>query len=245
MKRRALVLVAAIVLVTGGLALWWGVWRGEFVSEERTGALRVQPQARAIAAQPDDFVTLVFVVQNESTVLRALSLQAEAPAGWALLEFPNEIALDAEQSQEIFLTVQIPPGTPPGRYLLALKAQDASGSALGRTQIAIPAVERLKLTLPREQPMLRPGEERALAVTVTNRGNVRLNVQISVTAAPAGWRFSLSRASVSLEPGRAESVELRLRAPERGLAAPAVFSIEAVGGRASERATVTVVLAAP
>lgn len=244
-RRWALVLTVLGVLLGGGFALWWSFWRGEFVSEERTGTLRVRPALPRQTAQPDDFITLVFVVHNEGVALRVLSLRAEVPAGWVLLEFPAEITLDAEQSQEIFLTVQIPPGTPPARYVIALSAHDASDNAIGRAQIEIPVVERLKLTVAKEQPMLRPGEELTLPVMVANRGNVRLSVRLSVTAAPAGWGFSLSPASFSLAPGGAQSLELRIRAPERALAAPAVFTLEAVGGRATDKATVTVVLAAP
>ncbi|MCI2429140.1 NEW3 domain-containing protein [Candidatus Acetothermia bacterium] len=249
MRRSALLLAALLVLLLlllgGSFLLWWWLSRSEFIREERTGALRVQPQSVTLSAKPDDFVTLVFVAHNEGVVQRALSLQAEAPSGWSLLEFPAEIALDAEQSQEIFLTVQIPPGTPPGRYLIALNAHDASDRALGRAQIEIPTVERLKLTVSQEQPMLRPGDEHSRPVIATNRGNVRLNVGVGVTAAPTGWRFSLSPASFSLDPGGSQSLELRIKAPERALAAPVIFTIEAVGGRVSDKATVTVVLAAP
>lgn len=245
MRRSALFLIALLVLLGGGFGLWWWQQQHNFRSEERTGTLRVQPQAIAFTAKPADFVTLVFVVHNESVAQRELSLQAEAPSGWSLLELPTEITLDAGRSQEIFVTAQIPPGASPERYLISLRAQDASDAAVGRTQVRIPPWERLKIAVPPEQPMLRPGEERAISVTVTNRGNVRLSTTLRVTGAPPGWRFSLSLSSFALDPGRSQSVELRLKAPERASPALAIFTIEALGGRAVDRATITVVLAAP
>lgn len=243
MRRSALFLAALLVFLSFGL--WWWQQQNNFRSEERTGALRVQPQAATLTAKPDDFVTLVFVVHNESVAQRELSLQAEAPPGWSLLELPVEITLDAGLAQELFVTVQIPPGTPPGRSLVSLRVQDASDAAVGRTQVQIPPWERLKIAVPPEQPMLHPGEERIIPVTVTNRGNVRLSTKLSVTGAPPGWLFELSVTSFALDPGRSQSVELRIKAPERAIPALAIFTIEAVGGRAVDKATLTVVLSAP
>ncbi len=244
MRRSALLLVALFVLLLGlSFGLWWWQQENNFSSEERTETLRVQPQAVELTAKPDDFVTLVFVVRNESA--GDLSLQAAAPPGWSLLEIPTEIRLDAGQAQEIFVTAQIPPGTPPGDFIVSLTAQDAAERAIGRTRIKVAHLERIKIALPQEQPMLHPGAERAIPVTVTNRGNVRLSAKLRVTGAPPGWRFSLSVASFALDPGSTQSVELRIRAPEQAISAPAIFTIEAVGGRAVDKATLTVVLSAP
>lgn len=227
------------VLIIGALWVWQ---RSSMQFEEGSHLLRVSPAKTFLEGDPDDFVTVVFTLRNLSDHERLCQLGAELPSGWTLLEELPSVTIGPQAQQELFLTVQIPPETPPGRYLISLRAQSDSDVALGRAQIVVRARERLKLLLTTADLAVHFDEEKALLLTVANRGNVSARVTVTVTAAPVGWRFQLRESSVSVAPGESKVVELRVRPLSSAELAPGRFTVQAASPSARDELSFTVVL---
>lgn len=241
MKPRSLALSIALIFIIIAGALW--AWLQSSVRyEESTGPVQLSPAKKIIESDPDDFVTLVFVLRNLSDQERSYELRAEAPPGWELLDGLQSVTLGPHAHEELFLTAQVPPGTPPGRYLLAVRAQSDALWAVGRTQITVRARERLRLALAESDLIMRLGEEKTLLLTVTNRGNVSAQVALTVTAAPVGWRFRLGEGSFALGPGQNKTVALTVRPLQDAPLAPARFTVQVTSPSSRDALSFTVVL---
>ncbi len=239
-KGLVLALGVALIVILGTL---WAWQRFSIRYEEHSGAIRVSPAKTLIEGDPEDFVTVVFALRNLSDHERVYELRPEAPQGWGLLlDAPQNITLGPQAQHEVFLTVQIPAGTPPGRYWLTLRAQSDSDFAVGKTQIAVRARERLKLALGSSDLIVRPGEEKTLLLTVTNRGNVSARVTLAVTTAPVGWQFRLRESSLTLGPGESKAVGLIVKPSSDVELAPGQFTVHATSPSARDGLSLTVVL---
>ncbi len=240
MTRR--LLVGAIILILIALGALWAWERFSVKYEESFGPVKLSPAKTTVPGDPDDFVTLVFTLHNLSDQERSYELHAEIPSGWTLLEKLLNVTVGPHAQHEIFLTLQIPPGTPPGRSMLALRAQSNSEFALGRTQIVVRARERLKLALASPDLIVHPNEEKKLLLTVTNRGNVSARVSLAVTAAPVGWQFQLRESSMSLRPEESKLIELRVKPLADAALAPGRFTVQATSRFARDEFSFTIVL---
>lgn len=242
MKKKSIVLAlgGALVLVAIG-ALWaWNRFSAQY--EESTGPISVSPVKTMIPSDPDDFATIVFVVHNLDTQAHTYQLAATIPEGWLALDIPETIELSPNTQQELFLTVQVPPAVPAGRYLVGLKAHNNSSFALGRVQVEVRARERLKLSLVPTALTIYTTEEKSLVLTVTNRGNVTLRVTVAVTAAPRSWQFRLRESSLTLAPSQSKPVELAIKPLQDAAIAPAQFTVQATSDQARDELSFTVVL---
>lgn len=240
--RKRVLFTLGVVLILAVFGTWWAWDRFSIQYEESSGPVRVSPAQTVVQGDPDDFVTVVFTLYNLSDQERSYKLRAEAPQGWLLLDELHEVTVNAHAQHELFLTVQIPPGTPAGRYGLALRAQRDPDFALGRTQIAVRARERLRLALASPDLIVHPDEEKTLSLTVTNRGNVSARVSLAVTAAPGGWRFQLRESSVTLLPNHSQSVVLIVKPLPNAAIAPGRFTVQAISSAARDELSFTVVL---
>lgn len=238
--RKSVFLALGVVLIFAVFSAWWAWQRFSVRYEESSGPIRVSPVKILIEGDPDDFVTVVFALHNLSDQERVYELHPEAP--WSLLDEPQHITLRPQAQQEIFLTAQIPPGTPPGRYVLSLRAQNDSDFAVGRTQIVVRARERIKLALAATDLIVRPNEEKILLLTVTNRGNVSARVALAVTAAPASWQFQLRESSVIVTPNQSQSVTLVVKPLPNAEIGPGRFTVQATSPSARDELSFTVVL---
>jgi hypothetical protein len=229
--------VALLAIIILG-ALW--AWNQSSVRyEESAGPIKVSPAKTKIQGDPDDFVTTVFVLRNLSEQERSYELHVEAPQGWNILNGLEAVTIGPQAQHEVFLTVQIPPGTPAQEYWLALRAQSDEFWALGRAQIVVRAQERLKLALPFSDLIVHPNEEKTLSLTVTNRGNIAARVSLAVTVAPVGWQFRLRDSSFTLDPTQSKTVELTVKPLSEALVAPARFTVQATAGSARDNTKVT------
>ncbi len=235
-------LFGAIILILIALGALWAWQRFSVRYEEHFGAVRVSPAKTLVEGDPEDFVTVVFALRNLSDHhQRSYKLHPEAPQGWGLLEALQDIVLGPQAQHEVFLTVQIPAGTPPGRYWLTLRAQSDSDFAVGKTQISVRARERLKLALGSSDLIVRPGEEKTLLLKVTNRGNASARVTLAVTTAPVGWQFRLQESSLTLEPGESRAIGLIVKLSSDAELAPGRFTVHATSPSARDELSLTVV----
>lgn len=235
-------LFGAIVLILVALGALWTWQRFSVQYEESSGPVRVFPAKTITQGDPDDFVTVVFALHNLSDQERSYELSVEAPESWTLLDGLSSVTVGPHAQQELFLTVQIPPGTPPGRYGLALRAHSNPDFAIGRSRIDVRARERLKLALASPDLIVHPNEEKTLLLTVTNRGNVSARVSLAVTTAPVGWQFRLRESSLTLAPGESKAIELIVRPSSDAERAPGRFTVQATSPSARDELSLTVVL---
>lgn len=235
-------MLVALGVVVGVLGAWWVWQRSSLQYEESSGPLRVSPTKIRVDGNPDDFVTLVFMLHNLSDQERSYELRAEVPPGWQLLEALQAIAVNPQAQHEVFFTVHIPPGTPPGRYTLGLHASSGADFAVGRAQVIVRARERLKLSLASTDLLVRLNEEKSIILTVTNRGNIPARATVAIVAAPVGWQFQLQESALTLAPRESKTVELRVK-PWPGVAlAPGRFTVQVISSSARDELSVTVVL---
>jgi uncharacterized membrane protein len=242
MKERTALTVGAVLAVLAALGALWAWNQSSVRYEESAGPIKVFPAKTKIQGDPDDFVTAVFVLRNLSEQERSYKLHVEAPQGWNILNGLEAVTIGPQAQHEVFLTVQIPPGTPARGYWLALRAQSDEFWALGRAQIVVRAQERLKLALPFSDLIVHPNEEKTLSLTVTNRGNIAARVSLAVTVAPVGWQFRLRDSSFTLDPTQSKTVELTVKPLSEALVAPARFTVQATAGSARDELSFTVVL---
>lgn len=240
MRKRLLLGVITLILVAIGALRAWQKFSVQY--EENSGPVRVSPAKTRVQGDPDDFVTVVFTLHNLGDQERVYELHPEVPQGWALLNELHTIALGPHAQQELFLTVQIPPGTPPGGYGLALRAQSESAFAIGRTRIDVRARERLKFILASPDLIAHPSEEKTVTLTVTNRGNTAARVSLAVTMAPVGWQFQLRENSLTLAPSQSKAVALTVKPPQNAELAPGRFTVQATSSAAQDELSFTVVL---
>lgn len=233
--------IAAIAVVVLAALVFWLWNRPSIKSEESVGPIRVRPVVISMITDPDDFVTVVFTLANLSDQRRSYQLQVTAPEGWHILDLAEAIELSGNAQQEIFLTARTPPATPPGRYVLSLRAQSDSDFGTGRMEIRVRTAERIKLIAPPAQPLVRPGEEKPYPITVMNRGNVQTTVHFAVTLSPLGWQFRLPPPLILL-PGESRVVEVMLHPLSQAATAPAQMKLEATAGKARDEISFTVVL---
>ncbi|MBI1742197.1 hypothetical protein HYR54_03915 [Candidatus Acetothermia bacterium] len=204
-------------------------------------SVKVHPVMTQMAVDPDDFLTAVFVVSNLSNERRSYQLEATVPGGWEIVNLPKTLELDKQSQQELFLTVQAPPATKAGDYSLNLSAKSESDHALGRMQLQVRSVERVKLILPTWQPLIQAGEEKSYPITVTNRGNLRTNVSL-VVIAPWGWQTRLPAYNSALAPGQSQSVELFIKPPEKTSASQTKITVQVTSAKVQEEASFTIVV---
>jgi uncharacterized membrane protein len=242
MKERTALTVGAVLGVLAALGALWAWNQSSVRYEESAGPIKVSPAKTKIQGDPDDFVTTVFVLRNLSEQERSYELHVEAPQGWNILNGLEAVTIGPQAQHEVFLTVQIPPGTPAQEYWLALRAQSDEFWALGRAQIVVRAQERLKLALPFSDLIVHPNEEKTLSLTVTNRGNIAARVSLAVTVAPVGWQFRLRDSSFTLDPTQSKTVELTVKPLSEASIAPARFTLQATAGSARDELSFTVVL---
>ncbi|MCS7197144.1 MAG: NEW3 domain-containing protein [Candidatus Bipolaricaulota bacterium] len=235
-------MLVALGVLVGVLGAWWIWQRSSFQHEESSGPLRVFPTKIRVDGNPDDFVTLVFMLHNLSDQEHSYELRAEVPPGWQLLEALRAIAVSPQAQHEVFFTVQIPPGTPPGRYTLGLYAASGVDFAVGRAQVIVRARERLKLSLASADLLVRPSEEKSITLTVTNRGNIPARATVAVATAPLGWQFQLQESALTLAPRESKTVELRVKPLPGVELAPGRFTVQAISPSARDELSVTVVL---
>ncbi len=240
--KKSVLLALGVVLVLVFVGAWWAWQRLSVQHEERSGLIRVSPAKTLTEGNPDDFVTVVFVLHNLSDQECTYELSTEVPQGWILLNELYTVSVAPQAQYEIFLTVQIPPGTPPGRYWLTLGAQSDPDFALGRTQITVRARERIKLALASSDLVVHPNEEKIVTLTVSNRGNTSARVTLAVTAAPVGWQFQLRESSMSLGPGESKIIGLIVKPLAHAELAPGRFTVQATSPSARDELSFTIAL---
>jgi len=212
MRRKHLILIAALIMIMMGIMSFLAI-----KNLSPIGPLQVHLLSSAKTALPDDFLTHVFSVRNRGESADSYELKPIVPEGWKLLDVLNPIHLKPRAEEKIFITVQIPPATSPGRYVLGLTASSQSNPTITASAIAfvkIEPTERVKLRALGERLPIVAGQESHYAFRILNTGNVSAVVQLSLPVLPSGWELRLSEGAVQLAPGESRELAIMIKVPE-------------------------------
>jgi len=232
MRRKQLIFIALAALIVMGVASFLVL-----KSFSPQGPLQVSLLSSMKKALPEDFITHVFSVRSESA--DAYELKLTLPEGWSLLEPLAPIRLEAGAEEKLFITVQIPPATPPGRYVLSLTAHSLSDPTLtasAQALVKIGQAERLKLRVPQERLLITAGQESRYAFKIINTGNVSAAVKLSLLSSQSGWGLGLSEGVVQLAPGESRELSLIIKVPQNAPSGEAKILLEAKAQRSSDEA---------
>jgi len=240
MRVRRLAAVTLALLVIGGLAgiaLFSGVWPITSSSEP----LQVRPAIPRKAASPDEFVTLVYRLINRTERPLELDLRAELPQGWTLLEEPPAVSLPPGAEEEVFITFNIPPMTPAGRYELSLAAS-ASGEppyrAVGVTTVSVRREAKVHVRLLVPQRQARPGASVKFPLLIANYGNTTATF---VILSRSGWRL-LGTHPLRLAPGQRQEVEVGIQVPQVASSGRYELPLQVSAGRHSKEVRLYVIV---
>jgi len=93
---------------------------------EPTAIPKVEPRSPRAEAEAGGRIELHFSVTNRGNTEGSFKLKAETPPGWGA-ELPQKVELGPGESQEVKVSVQVPPDAPPKVEKIILKAE-AKGS---------------------------------------------------------------------------------------------------------------------
>lgn len=240
MRRKQLIFITLAALIVMGVASFLVL-----KSLSPVGPLQVSLLSSAKTALPDDFVTHVFSVRNRSESAGGYELKLTAPEGWRLINTLAPVHLERGADEKIFITVQIPPATQPGQYMLSLTAHsqnDPTITASAQAFVKVKEIERVKLRVPGERLSLNAGQESRYTFRLLNTGNVSATVQLSLLNAPGGWELNLSEKTVPLAPGESRELFVMIKVPEGAPAGEARILLKATAQKSSEEATLVFIV---
>ncbi len=232
MRRKSLFLITVLVVMAVV-----GFWVLKTVSPP--GPLQVRALSSTKTALPDDFVTHVFSVHNRSASADSYELKLTAPEGWRLINTLAPIHLEREADEKIFITVQIPPATQSGQYILSLTAHsqnDPTITASAQAFVKVQEIERVKLRVPGERLPLSAGQESRYTLRLLNTGNVSATVQLSLLGLPSGWELRLSEETVQLAPAESRELSVIIKAPENAPSGEIKLLLKATTRKGSDEA---------
>ena len=119
--------------------------------------------------------------------------------------------IDATVSETaVLLTLRVSSGTQPGSPLAARVSFTGRGAHVETpVHVNVPFQHAIVLAADREIPSIRAGERGLVKFRVTNAGNIRDTVRVSLKA-QGGWRVSPREISIVLAPGATEKGEFRI-----------------------------------
>jgi hypothetical protein len=250
MPRLKLVLITLGIVLALALALVLKLVVFAPKPGEPDWTVAIEPQKPLLVAVPGEFVTQVFELTYIGLVVtggRATSeafkemscdLSIKAPQGWQVLGLDevNPIKLKKGESQQVFVTIGVPPRHPPGEYRLRAQPipslEEIKHSSQIRTQTPSARLSALvfsfspivtftvrvkRAAIPRVEPRsprdeAEAGSEMELHFILSNLGNTR-GVFKLMTIAPPGWRVALDQKRIELDVSESREVGITVSVP--------------------------------
>ncbi|MEY2571017.1 MAG: hypothetical protein QOE63_1367 [Acidimicrobiaceae bacterium] len=157
---------------------------------------------------------------------------------------PAELSLFPDSEGTVFLNLTVPPAFPAGTVSLVIEVTstiDASRTITAPIEVTVAAIREAEL---RVEPVQVVGRRRAwLTVSVTNRGNVPLDVGLSGADEEQMVAFAFAKDRLAVGRGRQESTHAWVagRRPWLGSPAPRLLTVSAHGEGGPLQASATFV----
>ncbi len=184
-------------------------------------------------------VTATFVVRNRASVVDqyALAVEGLEPAWWEIT--PPTVSLFPGEQATVTLAVHLPPGAVAGNYaatLRAVSADDPARIATAPFSLSVVAAGGLGLSL---EPKASAGRVGKHLVTLSNRSNAELRLELAGVDAEEALRFAFVPPNLTVAPFSEATAELEVRpltAPVWGTSRTRAFSVRATAAGEEETA---------
>lgn len=175
-----------------------------------SSAQRVRIAARetaVIVAAPAATVTAALRITNGTTARVALVPSITLPADWSAPVGAMAFALAAGETDSWIVSIRVPSRAPAGRYVIAVSANDSSGTTLVRDSLVVEvsAQRGLDLSLTNRPSYSVSGDAFRSTFLLQNRGNVPTRVSIRGTSGLGGI-VTLDSSEVALSAGEVKTI---------------------------------------
>lgn len=209
-----------------------------------------------ISANPGERITFSVKIKDTSGVTQLVNLEvAEAPAGWeAVLKGRgraiHQVLVAGGETEFFELDVRIPAEAQSGSYRFVIRAKGREGDVTLPLEVRVQVGAASGVKLVTDYPVLQ-GPSGAVFEFRLNLANDTPNEQMfSLGAqAPPGWEVTFQPsyenkqiASLSLEAGKTQGLNVRVRPPRLVKAGEYPIEVQAVSARASVGSQVRVVI---
>ena len=186
--------------------------------------------------------TFYIKVSNAGNVADSygLSVKEVSSAGWVPTMDTSSVTLNSADARIFTLIVSVPAGTQPGasaRFRLeAVSRGDPSVSAAMNCTVQAPVVHNITITCADNRKSVQAGQAATYDLILSNRGNVRETVEISVFG-PSGWTAALDAVLAEMEAASSRTLWLSVLSPADSLGgaeAKAVVSASLTGSPGQE-----------
>lgn len=146
-------------------------------------------------------LTLAAKATLQGNLAKEVTFQVAGPTGWTIAVNPTTTTIDPNSEAPVELTVQVPPNTPTLQSFLvrlSLAGEDVDYVEWSLTPGANPSAT---LEAAGPEQIVTAGESVRMERTVTNTGNVALQVGPVGAILPAGWTLVSSSPVTTVNPG--------------------------------------------
>ena len=183
----------------------------------------VRRGSSTVETEPGALITIPFLLRNRTSGAVQVQTEADVPAGWRRVVARNRESLAGRDSVVHLLSVHVPGGAVPGRYVIVYRAQVeglAESVAADTVAVVVRAIRELRLSVAEAPRLVEAGASYEVVYLVRNVGNVRTRVELEVVAG-SGFSTKLDSTGVTLDPAEGRAIRVtvgtdpRLRATVR------------------------------
>lgn len=211
---------------------------GTAVSDFTTDQANLQGHA-------DSQFTYTATLRNRTASQKTYALNSKAGEGWGVIfksgtDSISSIALEPNESKDITIEVTPPENIEEGSYKIPIQAQAGDISAELILEAVITGSYAMELTTPdgRLSTDITAGDDKVIDLVVKNTGTAPL-VDINLTAqTPPNWETEFDKSTIAhLEPGKSETVKVKITASDEAIAGDYVATFTASSAETSSNAT--------
>ena len=164
--------------------------------------------------------TVSLTVKNNGNAVNNITLSVDRPSGFLTELSKNSLQIQPFSQSIVTLTITAPDNAPAGSiYYITLSASsenDPEQTAAFTLNVSVGKSYGVKLTLDVEERRMTvsPGEEATFVITLTNSGNGREIITLTLSGVPEGWEAVLDDTNISLERGKSRFVRLTVTPPK-------------------------------
>lgn len=183
------------------------------ITTQAASGLIITPVFSTYNASINQPCVIVFTVQNMNNEPLSADVHVVVPPGWMEMLAINQVVIEAESEESIFLTLMIPQSTPAGDYevMIYLVEQDGSLLAQGYTVVEIGPSRGVTGTFVSTIDIL-SGQSIEVPLTLHNRGNITEQIKLEYTI-DGNLTIDGVEPVILLAPGQKIQVRLNIDCP--------------------------------